>query len=177
MMLSNVVPAVEIDLQTGIKQIAVAGIADHHPVLAVVADEAFGNTFDRLRQPPLAAQPRLLGAPQRRDVVEPEQPLAAGHGNVAAGVSDLDIGDQQIEQLSPLGLPDHLLVEQLAATGPQQLDDARAVLEVVPEPLGVEQLQLVLLVARQFTQAPIVKQQRPVLVDHAHAAGQYSRIS
>ena len=67
-----------------------------------------------------------------------------------------------------LGLPDHLLVEQLAAARAQQFDDARAVIEVVPEALGVEQLQLVLLVADQIAQPPIVKQDAAVLVDHAH---------
>ena len=74
----------QIDVEAGIEQIAVARVADHQPVLAVVADEAFGDALDRLGQPLLAAQPRLLGAPQRRDVVEPEQPLAAGHRDMAA---------------------------------------------------------------------------------------------
>ena len=105
----------QVDVQAGVEQIAVARVADDQPVLAVVADEAFGDALDRLGEPLLAAQPRLLGAPQRRDVVEPEQPLAAGDRDMAAGVGDLDIGDQQVEQFALLGLPDHLLVQQLAA--------------------------------------------------------------
>ena len=96
---------------------------------------------------------------------------------MAAVVGDLDIGDQQIEQFALLGLPDHFFVEQLAAARAQQLDHARTVLEVVPEPPGVEQFQFLFLVARQVAQPPIVEQQPPVLVDDAHAAGQYSRIS
>ena len=168
MMLSNVVPSGEFDVQSGVQQIAVARIADHQPVLPVVADEAFGDALDRLGEPPLAAQPRLLGAAQRRDVVEPEQPLAAGHRDMAAGIGHLDVGDQQIEQFAPLGLPDHLLVQQLAAARPQQFDDAGPMIEVVPEPLGVEQLQLCFLVARQVAQPPVVEEEPPVLVDHAH---------
>ena len=83
-------------------------------------------------------------------------------------VGDLDVGDQQIEQLALLGLPDHLLVQQLAAARPQQLDYARTMSEVVPEPLGVEQFQFLFLVAGQFAQAPIVEQEPPILVDDAH---------
>ena len=159
----------EFEVQSRIKQVAVVRIADHQPVFAVIADEAFGNALDRFREPLLAAQPGLLRAAQGRDVIEPEQPLGAGDRNVAAGVSDLDIGDQQIEQFSALGLPDHLFVEQLAAACAQQLDDALPVREVVPEPLGVEQFQLILLVARQFAQPPVVEQQSPIFVDHAQA--------
>ena len=59
-------------------------------------------------------------------------------------------------------------LSKLAAARPQQLDDARAVSEVVPEPPGVEQLQLVLLVAEQFAQPPIVEQEPAVFVDDAH---------
>ena len=65
----------QIDLQAGVEQVAIARVADDQPVLAVVADEAFGNALDRLGEPPFAAQPRLLGAAQRRDVVEPESRL------------------------------------------------------------------------------------------------------
>ena len=73
----------EIDVEAGIQQVAIARVADDQPVLAVVADEAFGDALDRFGEPPLAAQSRLFGAPQRRDVVEPEQPLAARDRNVA----------------------------------------------------------------------------------------------
>ena len=90
----------EFEVQARIKQVAVVGIADHQPVLAVVADEAFGDALDRLGEPALAAQPRLLGAAQWRDVVEPEQPLAAGHRDVAAGIGHLNVGDQKIEQFA-----------------------------------------------------------------------------
>ena len=40
--------------------------------------------------------------------------------------------------------------------------------EVVPEPLGVEQLQFGFLVPRQVAQPPIVEQQPPVLIHNAH---------
>ena len=111
----------QIDVQAGVEQVAIARVADDQPVLAVVADEAFGDAFDRLGEPLLAAQPRLLGAPQRRDVVEPEQPLAAGHRDMAAGVGDLDIGDQQVERFALLGLPDHLFVQAVGRRAPQHV--------------------------------------------------------
>ena len=44
-------------------------------------------------------------------------------------------------------------------------------IEVVPEPLGVEQLKLARLVAHQVAQAPIVKKDAALLVDHAHRCG------
>ena len=157
----------QVDVQAGVEQIAIARVADHQPVLAVVADEAFGDAFDRLGEPLLAAQPRLLGAPQRRDVVEPEQPLATGHRDMAAGVGDLNIGDQQIEGFALLVLPNHFLVQELATAQTQQFDDARSVIEVVPESLGVEEMQFFLLVAKQVAHPPVVKQDPPLLVDDA----------
>ena len=83
-------------------------------------------------------------------------------------IGHLNVRDQKIEEFPLLGLPDHLLVQQLTAARPQQLDHAGPMFEVVPEPLGVEQLQFVFLVPRQVAQPPIVEQQPPVLVDNAH---------
>ena len=57
--------------------------------------------------------------------------------------------------------------KQLAAAHAQQFDDARAMVEVVPELLGIEELQLVLLVAEQVAQPPVVEQDPPLLVDDA----------
>src|SRR6185437_8160848 len=86
---------------------------------------------------------------------------------MAAVVGDLHVGDQKIEQFALLGLPGYFLVEQLSAARAQQLDDASAMIEVVPEPFGVEQVQFLFAVACQFAQAPVVEQKPSVLVDHA----------
>ena len=161
----------QIDVEARVEQVAIARIADDQPVLAVVTDKAFGNALDRLGEPPLAAQSGLLGAAQRRDVVEPIKPLAAADRDVAAVVGDLDVGDQEIEQFALLGLPDDFLVQQLSAARPQQLDHARAMIEVVPETPGVEQFQLLFFIAGQFAQAPIVEQEPPILVDDIHGGG------
>ena len=161
----------QIDVEARVEQVAIARIADDQPVLAVVTDKAFGNALDRLGEPPFAALSCLLGAAQRRDVVEPIKPLAAADRDVAAVVGDLDVRDQKIEQFALLGLPDDFLVQQLSAARPQQFDHARAMIEVVPEPPGVEQVQLLLLIAGQFAQAPIVEQEPPILVDDVHRGG------
>ena len=68
-------------------------------------------------------------------------------------------------------LPDDFLVQQLSAARPQQFDHARAMIEVVPEPPGVEQFQLLFLIASQFAQAPIVEQEPPILVDDIYRGG------
>ena len=86
---------------------------------------------------------------------------------MAAGIGDLNIGNQHIKQLSLLGFPNHLFVEQLATAGPQQIDNALTVREIVPESPGIEKFKLHFLVAGQFAQPPIVEQQAPLLVDHA----------
>lgn len=68
-----------------------------------------------------------------------------------------------------LGLPDDLFIEELPAACPQLVDDAVPVREVVPEPPGVEHHQLIFDVPGQFAQAPIVKQQPPLLIDDGHS--------
>ena len=59
----------QVDVQAGVEQIAVARVADDQPTLAVVADETFGDAFDRLREPLLAAQPRNEGKPPAAVIV------------------------------------------------------------------------------------------------------------
>src|SRR5438034_6862739 len=49
---------------------------------------------------------------------------------------------------------DHLFVEKLAAVLAQQGDDPVAMAEIVPEFPGVEEVELLLLVAKQLTQPP-----------------------
>ncbi|MFY9694633.1 MAG: hypothetical protein WAK35_12915 [Xanthobacteraceae bacterium] len=44
-------------------------------------------------------------------------------------------------------------------------------IEVVPETPGVEQFQLLFLIAGQFSQAPIVEQEPPIVVDDIHCGG------
>ena len=68
-----------------------------------------------------------------------------------------------------LGLPDHLFIQQLAAARTQHFDNTRAVVEVVPELLGVEQTQLLLFVAQQVAHAPIVEKDASLLVDDAYS--------
>src|SRR5262245_1219255 len=138
------------------------------PVLAVVAGEPFGNAFDRLSEPPFAAQPGLLGAPQWRDVVQPAQPLGPRDRNVAAMIGNLHVRDQHIEQLTVLGLPDHLFVEQLSALNPKPFDNTIPLSQVVPEASGVEQLQLILVVAGQMAQPAVVEQQPTLFVDNVY---------
>ena len=90
----------QFDFHARVEQVTVARVADDQPILAIVADETFRDTFNRFGEPPLAAQTRLFRASQRRDVVKPEQPLAPGHSDVATGIGDLDIGNQQAEKLA-----------------------------------------------------------------------------
>ena len=161
----------QIDVEARVQQVAIARVADDQPVLAVVTDKAFGNALDRLGEPPLAAQSGLLGAAQRRDVVQPIKPFSPADGDVAAMVGDLHVGDQEIEQFALLGLPDDFLVQQLSAACPQHFDHARAMIEIIPEPPGVEQFQLFFFIAGQFAQAPIVEQEPPILVDDIHGGG------
>ena len=56
-----------------------------------------------------------------------------------------------------------------AAALAQRLDDPGAMVEVVPEPLGVEEMQLLLVVAQELAQARVVEEQPPVLVDDVEA--------
>ncbi len=78
-----------------------------------------------------------LALGQRGDVVDPANTLAAHKADMSAVVGDLHIRDEQVNQLALLGLPDHLLVQQLATALPEELDDPRSLLEVVPERSGV----------------------------------------
>ena len=68
-----------------------------------------------------------------------------------------------------LGPPDHLLVQQLTAALAKRFDDARALLEVVPELPRVDELHLLLAVAQHLAQARVVKEQTALLVDDDQA--------
>ena len=72
-----------------------------------------------------------------------------------------------MQQLAALGTPSHFLIQQLSTAATQLSDDSIALIEVVPEPPGVEQLEFVFLVAGQFPQPCIVEQQSAIFVDHA----------
>jgi hypothetical protein len=88
---------------------------------------------------------------------------------VAAMIGDLDIGNQQMQRIAVLGFPDHLFVQELAAARAQQFDDAFTMGEIDPKAPGVEQIQLVALVAEQIAKPPVVKQNASIVVDHAHS--------
>ena len=83
-------PRNQINLQAGIEQIAIARIADDQPIFLVVADDAFGNTFNCVCE----ASPCLFCPSQRCDVVKPKKPLAASDCNVAAVICYLYVRDQ-----------------------------------------------------------------------------------
>ena len=51
----------------------------------------------------------------------------------------------------------------------RRLDDARALVEVVPEPAGVDELHLFLVVAQQLAHAGVVEEQPTLLVDDVQA--------
>jgi hypothetical protein len=53
--------------------------------------------------------------PQRADVVEPGDALAADEADVTASIGYLNVGDEQMHELAPLRLPDHLLVDEASA--------------------------------------------------------------
>ena len=70
-------PGKQINLQARIEQIAIARIADYKPIFRVVANKAFGNTFNCVYKASFASLPCLFCAPQRCDVVKPKKPFAA----------------------------------------------------------------------------------------------------
>ena len=105
---------------------------------------------------------------ERGDVVNPQHALAAGKADVPTLIGDLHVGQQQMKRPAALGPPDYALVDELAAAFAQRLDDPRALLDVVPEQPGLDELKLILLVSEHFAQPRVVEQQPPVLVDDAH---------
>lgn len=160
------VPRRQVDVKAGVEQFAVAGIADHQPVFGIVAGEPFGDALDGFGEAPLADAAGLFGAAERRDVIDPGDPLGAREADVAALVGDLNVGHQVVQELPVLGPVDHLLVQELAATLAQTPDDAGSVVEILPEPPGVEELELGLVVADHLAKPPLVQQKPPRLVDH-----------
>src|SRR5215213_4772540 len=133
-----------------IEQPAIARVAQHEAVLGVVEDEALRDALDRLDEALLAEPAGVLGRLQRGDVVDPQHALAAGEADVTAVIGDLDIGQEDVHRLALLRLPDHLLVQELAAAFAQAFDDATALVEVVPEASRVEERQLVGVIAEQL---------------------------
>jgi hypothetical protein len=109
--------------------------------------------FDDLTELPLLLGDLRLALAERRDVVDPQDALAADEADVAAAVGDLGVGDQHMDEPALLGLPDRLLVEELAAALAQPLDDPGPVVEVVPEPPRVEEVHLLLVIAHELAQS------------------------
>ena len=86
---------------------------------------------------------------------------------MAALVGDLRHTRSGIDRPALFRLPDHFLVQELAAALAERLDDPGAMVEIVPEPLGVEEMQLLLVIAEELAKAGIVEEEPPVLVDEA----------
>ena len=87
-------PRNQIDLQARIEQVAIARIADYKPIFPVVANKAFGNTFNCVYKASFASLPCLFCAPQRCDVVKPKKPFAASDCYMAAVIRYLHVRDQ-----------------------------------------------------------------------------------
>ena len=86
-------------------------------------------------------------------------------------IGDLDVRDQQIELLACLGLSEDLLIKDLAAALMQKANDPLAMTEVIPKLPGVEELELLLLIAEQLPQPPVVKQKATVFIDDIEPGG------
>src|SRR5215213_10136177 len=99
---------------------------------------------------------------ERGDVVHPEDALAPQKADVPTAVCHLDVGNQHVNELTLFRRPNCLLVEELAAALAQRRDDPGAMIEVVPEPLRVEELQLVLAITHELAKTGVVKQQPPI---------------
>ena len=95
---------------------------------------------------------------ERGDVVDPEDALATQKADVPAAICHLDVGNQHVNELTLFRRPNCLLVEELAAALAQRRNDPGAMIEVVPEPLRVEELQLFLVVAHELTKAGVMEQ-------------------
>src|SRR5829696_8194333 len=109
------------------------------------------------------------GLPQRGDVVEPRDALAAGEADMAAPVRHLHVRHQGMDRPTLFRLPDHLLVQELTAAFPQGLDDRGSMIEIMPELFRVEEVQFLLVVAEHLAQARIVEDEAPLLVEKAEA--------
>ena len=133
--------------------------------LVIDDDQSGGTVLENLAELALLLGDLRLALGQGGDVVDPAKTLAADKADMPAPVGDLDVRDQQVNELALLRLPDHLLVQQLAALVLQCRDDPRPLLEVMPERAGVDELELLLLVAQELPQARTVEQQAAVLVD------------
>src|SRR5262249_5073267 len=65
--------------------------------------------------------------------------------------------------LSPV---EHLLVQQLATALVKLLENVRALVEVVPEDPGIDQIEFCRLIAEQLAQGAVVEEEAPVFVDN-----------
>src|SRR5829696_492206 len=148
---------------------AQSGVVEDEPPLLVDEAETRGAVLQEIVELALLLGDLRLALAQRRDVVDPQDALAADEADVTAAVGDLGVGDQHMDEPALFGFPDRLLVEELAAALAQPFDDPGAVVEVVPEPLRVEEVHLLLVIAHEPPQARIVEQQPPVLVDDVEA--------
>ena len=74
-------------------------------------------------------------------------------------------------RFAAFGLPDHFVIGDAAAALSQALDQALALVEIVPEVPRIKPLHLLFGVAEQFADPSIVKQQPAIFIDDVERGG------
>ena len=110
------------------------------PPVLVDDAKAGRGIFENLADLALLLGNLRLALLERRDVVDPEDALAAGEADVTAMVGDLHVRQEDMDRPAVLRLPDHLLVQKLPAAFPQPSDDLGPLIEMLPEPARVEEV-------------------------------------
>ena len=103
--------------------------------------QAGGAMIQDLAELTLVFRALRLALPQRGDIVNPQHALSADKTDVTAAIGSLRVGNQYMDQLALLCLPDGFLIEDQIRIVVQGFDDAGALLAVVPESSGVEQAE------------------------------------
>ncbi len=147
------------------QQIAQAPIVEQESSLFVNDEQRRGAILQDLTKLALLLGDLRLALGQRGDVVHPANTLATDEADMSAAVGHLHIRDEQVQKLPLFGLPDHLLVQQLAASVSQRFNNPSSLLEVVPERAGVNVIDLLLRVPQEFPQARVMEEQTAVLID------------
>ncbi len=146
-------------------ELAQAFVMEDESSLLIDQTQSGRTALQQLPELPLLLGKARLALLESRDVVQPRDPLAADEADVPAPVTDLDIRDQERDELPLLRFPDHFLVQELPAAFAKRFDDPVAVLEVGPKPFGVEEVQLVLVVAHELAQPCVMEDDPPLLID------------
>src|SRR4051812_49391258 len=110
------------------------------PSVLVDDVQACRAVFQDFAKLPLLLDEFRFSLPERGHIIDPRYPLPSHETNVASLISDLRIGDQDVDQLAVLRFPHRLLVQDFATTAPQLLDDARSLVQIVPTQPGVNRV-------------------------------------